>query len=562
MNLSRAAAAAAVVVAVGVGIRVTTAAQGWFYWDDLTLLAQARQFPFPSGELLLRPHDGHLMPGSWLIIWLFGVLTEGFNWAAAVGMLAVGQVIAAGAVAYAALRINPSHAWWVTGLYLLTPLTLPTTTWAAAAVNSLPLHAACALWLAHGWLYLRAGRSRDLIITAGAVFGAGLFSERVLLLAPLSLLLLLCWTRAAPRAVPPAKAAVLAAALALPTLVWAGAYLAVVGDPRPSQSDPGAALSLIGSGYLEAFLPTLAGGPWLWERWHPGPPFAAPPAPAIVLGVLVALALLIWAARRRALCALVVTAAYPLLPFLALALARSGADTAAEITQTLRHFAEVAVLLTLTLAVYAQRGHCRAGWILGALFTASALVSTATYAASWAEQPARTYFSTLADDLRERGRPILDQAVPLEVLLPVVHPDNRLRRLLPEGSVTAATRDPTLVAGTGEIVPAQLVPFRATEPEPGCLAAGETRTLALDGPLIERDWVLRLNLTAAGTGEVQIALAGAEPGPPVTVEVGAGPAQWHVQLAGGGTELQVTAGGTEICLGRSEVGLLAPESVS
>lgn len=523
----------AALVLLGVAVRVVVAAQGWFYWDDLILLAQARETPL--GELLLRPHDGHLMPGSWLLIWLFATLVDGLNWPAALTALAAGQLLAAGAVAYAAWRICPRQAWWVTGLYVLAPVTLPVTTWLAAAVNSLPLHAACAVWLAHGWLYLRRGRPADAVIAAVAVLAAGFFSERVIFLAPFTVLLLLAWG-------PATRWLRLTAALVVPAAGWAIAYLATVGDPRVSEGGG----ELFVQGYLRAFLPTLVGGPWDWERWHPGPPFATPPGAAIVLGVLAAVALLGWSIWRRHAAPLLVLA-YPLLPFLALAVARSGPDTAAEITQTLRHFAEVAVLMALTAGVLAAQNPRPPRWtpVLGVVLAASSLFSTVTYAQAWAEQPAREYFAALRAGFEGRQEPILDQAVPLEVLLPVAHPYNRLSALLGPPQISDSTSAPALVDGSGGLVDAELYPMRATGAECG------PGTFALDGPLMERDWVLRLNYFAEDDGEIAVALDGEA----VTVPVEAGLHQVHVALTGGGQELRVEG---EVCLGRSEVGVLAP----
>lgn len=543
------------VLVAGLVLRAWVVSRGWFYWDDLILLAQARESGL--GDLLLRPHDGHLMPGSWLMIWLFAAAVEGLNWPAAVAALVVGQTAAAGAVAYAAWRIRPQHAWWVTAIYLLIPLALPTSTWLAAAVNSLPLHTAAAVWLAHGWLHLTRGRTSDAVAAAAAVAAAGLFSERVVLLAPATLLLLLVWAPGARHRV------TLAAGLLAPSVAWAGVYLAAVGDPRLPGGDPGSAGQLIAHGYLRAFLPTLAGGPWSWDRWHPGPPFAAPSAPAVLAGLLACAGLLWWAGRQcggRGILAAGIVLAYPLLPFLALAVARSGGDTAAEITQTLRHFAEVSVPLALTCGVLAGRPGGRPGGLprgrylvalaLLVVLTVSSLVSTAAYARSWSQQPAREYFTTLSAGLAQREQPILDQAVPLEVLLPVAHPYNRLSALLGEPRISQVTSDPALADRHGNLVPAELFPLRATGSEPGC-AEGEL-AVPLDGPLLERDWVLRLNYLAENPGEASVSLDGESVGFPVEQGLN----QVHVSLHGGGDALLVAADG--LCLGRSEVGLLAP----
>lgn len=539
-----------VVLIAGLAVRAAVTAQGWFYWDDLTLLGTARDVPLH--KLLLTEHDGHLMPGSWLMIWLFAAATDGFNWPLAVALLTLGNAVAAGAVAYAAWRITPLHAWWVTGTYLLTPLTLAVSTWSAAAVNSLPLHALMAVWLAHGWLYLQRKRSLDLGIVAAAVLGACLFSERALIVAPFSLAVLAAWAWARGASI--SGLGKLAAALIAPAALWAVVYSLVIGNPR----SPGAGGfgGFVHSGYIDAFFPTFVGAPWLWDRWHPGPPFAAPPLAAVVIGVLAVLLLVLYAARTRGVVALLIVLAYPLLPFAALAYARAGATTADEITQTLRHFAEVAVFLVLTLGIIVAGRVQLPGAVLLVVLTLSVLVSTVGYARSWADQPARDYFGALTSDLAGREEPIFDQAVPLEVLLPVMHPYNRLSALLSDEQINVVTRDPALVDGSGNLIPAELYPVRATEAQPGCAAPGDALTVRLDGPLMNRDWVIRLNTLAGKDTDFEVRIGD---GPATAARADEGLHQLHIAVAGAGEEMTITSHGDELCLGRSEVGLLAPK---
>ncbi|MDR7330838.1 hypothetical protein [Corynebacterium guangdongense] len=530
------------VLLAGTVLRTAVAARGWFYWDDLTLLARAREFSWPAPDLLLAPHDGHLMPGAWLIYWLLGAATEGYSWAAAVATLGLLNLLALAAVGYAAWVVARRHAWWVTLLYAVTPLALPVATWLAAAVNSLPLHAGTAVILAHGWLAMTRREKRDPLIVAATVLLTGLFSERVLLLAPAAVLLVLAWAWA--RRIELRAAGRLVLAVAVPWAIWLAAYLGLVGDPRVSRQ-AGDVGDFLVHGYGLALLPTLVGGPLQWDRWHPGPPFAQPPATVVIAGVLAAVVLVVVVAVRnwRGLASLAIVFAYPLLPLLAIAFARNSADTAAEITQTLRHVAEVAVLLTLTLGVLATHLSALRRWLIG-IYVVLSLISTVTYAQVWREQPARDYFTTLAAEVEA---PLLDQATPLEVLLPVVHPYNMLSRLT--DYTASSTSSPALVDADGHPRPAVLMPIRTVGET--CLE-GPTR-VPLDGPLLERDWVLRLNYLAAADGEASVAIGD---GRPLRVPVTEGLHQVHVQLIGGGDSLVIE--GVD-CIGLSEIGLLMPE---
>ncbi|MBC3186091.1 hypothetical protein H7347_05810 [Corynebacterium sp. zg-331] len=524
---------------LGVLVRTTVAAQGWFYYDDLTLYAQAREHPLPDLSLLLTPHDGHLMPGSWLVVW---GLAHGapLRWPTAVGVLAAGNLAAGAAVAWAYRPLSRSLI--PLAAYLFTPVTLTTSTWLAAGVNTLPLHAALALCLGAGIRAARAPSTRQAALWslgAGAAMIAGaLFSERALFLAPAVLLTLRCCglldgMRSAHRAL-------VRLCLILPTALWAGIYALVVGDPRTTPSDP---LPFFSHGYGLGLLPTLAGGPWHWERWHPGPPWAAPHAGAIALGAAAGLVLLALTLRRAV--AWLPVALYPLLPFLALALARSGPDTAWEITQTLRHVSEVAVLAAVVLAFCLPSPLPRSARVLGAAWLASSMVSTVAFAQSWAQQPARDFFGGLDASLTRHDAALLDQDLPLEVLLPVTHPYNRLSHY--SDRVSTATSAPVIVGPDGALHPARLHEMRATASPARCNTGPE---LPLDGPLIDREWVVRLNYIAERPGTGVLALNGH----PVDFPIEPGLHSVYVQVSGGGGRLLIDAPGA--CLSSSSVGVL------
>lgn len=573
------------VVLLGVGFRTFVASQGWFYWDDLILHARARDHDLPNPELLFQAHDGHLMPGAWFLEWLLASFAP-LSWPAAVITLGVLQLLAAAAVARACFIFFPTLPWALVPLllYLVTPLTLPTSTWLATAINILPLHAGLALMLAYSWRALgrdqREAR-RDLGIAALALCSALLFSERALFAGPAVVFTLLCFATASGILRESARRITrIAVVLGLPTLAWAMVYFFTIGDPRVDSSPMFA--ELLKSGYLFGLLSTPAGGPWAWERWHPSPPWAAPSAAALVAGGVVITGVLAWTSigRVHRIIIWAPTFLYPLLPLLALVFARTGSETSPEITQTLRHFSEVAVLATLSLAFLLSLKHrqtqshrTRNPWLpwsgafLVVCFIASSAVSTVTYARVWAEQPAREYFSTLRTEMAGHEAPLLDQKVAFEVLAPVVHPDNQLSRLVDgvEGfpPIRPWTTDPVLIDAHGKPHPASLVSFRATEPgsttgdEPGCgtRVGPDGVALSLDGPLVDRDWVVQFNYFAGNTGTLELSLDAEL----VKIPVEAGLTQVHVQLNGGGSQLQARPGEglNELCVGQSHVGALA-----
>ncbi|KQB87337.1 hypothetical protein [Corynebacterium lowii] len=546
-------AALLLVLFLGTALRTAVAAQGWFYYDDLTLYAQAREHNFPDLGLLFQDHDGHLMPGSWLIVWLLSHLAP-LNWPAAVAVLGLGNLAAGASVAWAYRPLSRSLI--PLGFYLLTPITLTTSTWLASAVNTLPLHIALALCLGFALRAMQAARdpyrgykqAAALSLRAGlSLLGGALLSERALFIAPTVFLVLWCCGQL-PGQKNRRATAVLALYLWLPTLLWFGVYALSVGDPRTAPASP---LPFITHGYGLGLLPTLAGGPWHWERWHPGPPWAAPDTAVILLGAASGCALLALTLRRAT--AWIPVLLYPLLPFVALALARSGPDTALEITQTLRHVSEVAVLAAVALA-YALPARLplpakapMAVWVL------SSLLSTITFTQTWATQPARDFFHGLRTSLQGHDTPLLNQDLPLEVLLPVTNPYNKLSAygaaLGIPSPVGETTSEPMVIRSDGSLLPAQLHEMRTTISRQQC----ETETaLPLDGPLLNREWVVRLNYFSSEPGIGALSLDEKL----VEFPVEAGLHSVYIQVTGGGTTLHASA--PTACFGRSTVGILIP----
>src|SRR5687768_17516894 len=48
-------------------VRSWVAARSDFYWDDLILSGRGGSLPLLSADLLVYDHDGHLMPGAFLV---------------------------------------------------------------------------------------------------------------------------------------------------------------------------------------------------------------------------------------------------------------------------------------------------------------------------------------------------------------------------------------------------------------------------------------------------------------------------------------------------------------
>ena len=599
-RLPGAALGACVAVAVAAWVvRCVVTAVGWFYWDDLSLYAttKAESNPF---ALLLRVHDGHVMPGAWIIEWLLAHAAP-LNWAAAVAVVALLHAVALAAVGralwiLAALRgasVSAAAVAVPLALYGFAPLVLPAGTWVAASLNALPLHAALALGVAH---IVRAvyGNSahpgRDAAVAAVAVVAGGCFTERALFIVPAGVLVLLAMMLAGRRAdkpgawvralVPP----IIATGIGVIVYFVATSGQDLTPPNEPSLPGVGEALK---STYVDVVLPALAGGPWQWDRWHPGPPFADPSALAIAAGVAVAAAVFVFTYLRKGAGAWLwmPVAAYPIAPALALAFARSGPETAAVVANTMRHVSELSVLIALcaTLVATFPGKRSAAGadvtrapaWRIGAavaavLLIASSAVTHVSYARSWSEQPSRDYFAGLRDTAAERGEgnPLPDQAVALDVLLPVVAPNHMLSRLVdgvpgyPE--IRNWATDPVLLGDDGRPRETEMLELRhiAQGPEEGCgtrIPAGSgPAQIPLDGPLIEREWVVQLNYFASADGTVDLSLGSGEA---ETVPVTAGLGQVTVLITGDGESLGVAPSAKvgDMCVASGPIGGLLPK---
>ncbi|WP_033443997.1 hypothetical protein [Dietzia alimentaria] len=615
----------ALVVLASTAARTWVAGAGWFYWDDLVLHGRAAAQALPDAGYLLSDHDGHLMPGGMALIWLAAHAAP-LDFRIPLLQIALLQLIAGAAVVrmlWVLLRGRPVLLLPLV-VALVLPLGLPAATWWSAALNSLPLVASMAWAVASTIRLAQTGRRRHAVAAVAATVVGLVFVEKAVLVPVVSALALLGWWWTSWRGdgrngivgghsggrvwrrtrwMWAAQALVLAAWAAVFALtvgriggeLWAGPDNAGTTPGPPGLRMPGPSpWGLIDATYRHAVAPTLAGGPWRWERWHPGPPMADPPVAAVVAGALVCALVLAWSltTRRRTGSVWAVVAVYPLVSVALILMGRAGPDTANEIVQTLRYHPDVVVVLAVALGLVlaAPRRHSpessgredpaprRApAWVVPARFERWALAglvglvvvsssySTVTYRAAWAEQPSRDYLVPLLDSLHDRRAPMLDADVPLEVLLPVTYPANRLSSLLAGVSdipeIGAWTTEPVTVDEMGRLHPAAVVPGRMIPQgaEPGCghrVSAGGTR-IALDGPLLGRDWVVQFNYFSGTDGTVAVRL---DEGQTIDVPVTAGLSTRFVRVEGSGTGVTVTPGEglPDLCIGSGPVGVLVP----
>ena len=170
---------AAALIAVQLVIRAVLAFSGYFYWDDLILIGRAGTQDLLSAGYLFDDHDGHVMPGAFLVA---GGITRlaPLEWIAPAISLIVLQLLAS----LALLRALHVILGWRPVLLvpltfaLFTPLGVPAFAWWAAALNSLPMLAAMAWVCADAVLLVRTGNQRYAVTGLLVYVGGLLFFEK------------------------------------------------------------------------------------------------------------------------------------------------------------------------------------------------------------------------------------------------------------------------------------------------------------------------------------------------------------------------------------------------
>ncbi|WP_156094828.1 hypothetical protein [Nocardia lijiangensis] len=579
--------AACCLVVAQLVLRGWIAARGYFYWDDLVLVGRAGRYPLLSADLLLYDHDGHFMPLAFGTAWIV-TRAAPLEWAGPVLSLLVLQLAASLAVLRMLIILAGRRRAILVPLvlYLVCPLTLPAFAWWSAALNAVPLQFALAWVVGDAVLLVRTGRRRYAVSGIVVLIVALLFFEKSVVVP------FVAFAAAAAThhvdghrgvvGVVARRGAPLWIGSGVVLVAWLGVYLSVV-DVAAVHGGGRDVGELLHHATSLGVVPALSGGPWVWERWLPATPWAAPPGWAVaaawvVLGVLAVLA--VWM-RRRVGAVLVAVAVYVVVAQLPLALIRSGPHTATEIMQSLRYLADVAVVMAAAGALVlrarprepdplgfpAAVGRRRfVAPVLAGLtvaFVASSLWSSWTFTRAWAVSPTRTYLGNVTSALGDQDAPLLEQEVPWEVLAPYAYPQNLADRVLAPVAPPAAFADSTprlrMITDAGEIVDAVVWWNRHIRPgpDPGCdyRIAGLTPVeLPLDGPTLDNNWTAQLNYVSDRDGHITVGL---ERGRPVVVPVEAGTHTVYVRVVGGGSSLRISSytTGLALCVGVGPVGV-------
>lgn len=572
--------------------------RGWligrrhYYADDLRLLHMADGSPLFSPSYLLRDFDGHLMPGAFLVAGLVERAGPLEWWPAAVSLIVL-QALAS----LALLRL----LWVLLGerpvllvplaMGLFTPVALGSVTWWAAGLNSIPLQIGLAWYVADAVQLARTGRRRYALSGTAAMAFSLAFYLKAVLLPPVAVMAVVVVLLRDGAGSPLLEAVRRGWALWTGTVIVLGAWAVTYASTR--EDDPlsvGSAddVRVTVTTGLRAVAPAVLGGPFRWTGSAPTTPLSDPPTWTVVAGALVLVAALVWTCvrRRGALAVWLPTGGVVVAGLLMAALGRSSLGLGDVVPLAFRYYADGAVLLPLAVALLVslplRARFCRgpAGTppaarppaiavtsLFTACFVAAAVPSTIGHARAWEGDRAGDYLDTARTSLAAAGpAPVLDQAVPADVMSPISRPANLVSRILaplrdrPE--FASATSELQIIDDTGRLVPARLWQWGGVVPGPvaGCgypVGIGPPTTLPLISPLLYGDWTVQLDVTSVRDGVLSVALDGGEP---VDTPITAGSATVFIRLSGPVSALRVgtATDGLGACVTGAVLGLSVP----
>lgn len=578
---------AVALIAVQLLIRSVLAFGGDFYWDDLILVGRAGTQSLLSAQYLFDDHDGHVMPGAFLVA---GVITRlaPLEWVGPAISLVVLQLLASAALLralYVILGWRPVLLIPLT-FALFTPLTVPGFAWWAAGLNSLPMLTALAWVCADAILLVRTGNRRYAVTGILVYVGGLLFFEKsaVIPFVAFAVTALLAWVTGASVAQVWRRGFRLWIGLLAVTAAWIGVYLVVVDQQRWSL-DLGMTWDLLWRSVTHGIVPGLAGGPWDWQRWAPASPWATPSATVMALGWLVLAAVVAVSLARKQRIGPVWLAAvgYAVACQVPIYLMRSSQFTALELAQTLRYLPDLVVVLALLSAVAfcapnrassrrldASPGRSVIVIVVAAAFVGSSLFSTMTFLRVWQDSPVPGYLDNARTGLASvdpLSAPLLDQEVDPMIMQRVAAPENlasHMFALLPDRpEFSSATTELRIIDSTGRLRDALVTWVRTIVPGPapncGHLVQTEDSevVMPLDGPLLPADWTAEINYLANSEGSLTMSLT---EGLPVKVPVHPGLNRVFVRLSGAGDAIRVSANtaALSVCVASGPVGFVAP----
>lgn len=594
---------AAALIAAATVIRAIQVSQRTLYWDDLIIPAYFGEFSPTSPStwgVLFRSYDGHIMPASAALQWAAQHLAPLRWWFPA--LLIVAATAGCGWLWWrvaVAMRGRSTSALVTLVFLVFSPFLMAAAGWWSTAVNAFAWQAGmagvvlCVLAArpassphptsrptSHRTTHFTATSiTRPTIAFTVITLATLLFTEKALSFVPAAVVVALLVRLPRRRW----SLFVLPGAL---WVLWLALYLRL--SEIPDTHNPESITGALPGAVFRALIPGMLGGPLWWERWRPSTAFAATPlAWSIISALVVAVVVVVWLRRdpRARLVALVAIVGYAAALLVALVTARAGVQSSGVLTLNLHYYADWFAFAVVAVAacpprlagdLSVRRHTLRIPYAVGvSLFVFVSVLSTVTWVWAWRDDPTKAYLANLRQSVYVDKQPLLDQTVPLDVLLPFTEPYNHVSTVTGVPAVSAID-EPKMISESGHVVDAGIMAVASNEQrpgegiEPGCgvrIMAGEQRVIALNGALPFGEWTWQLNAAATAPVELRITtpngletLEDAE-ARATTVQVGTDLQPQWVRVSGGGglIALRVSGpAGASLCVGQGEIGPFVP----
>jgi len=524
--------------------------EGFFFEDDFPNLYRATQSPLTL-DALMRPDNGHLKPGGYLLIWVLQQVAP-MNFLLVAVVMTMIQVAASVTVWFLIRELVGARlgALLPLSVYLFSPLTLSGFLWYATSIETVLLQFVMAASLLFHVRYLRNGRRVDAIISVSMV-ALGLVNwEKALLVLPVLAMFTLLWSGSGGVFRRVGQVLREHRWLWFTHLVLAGSYLAVYLSTVGLQlGGDGAAMTprLAWEVVAKGFVPALLGG---WWASLPSGIGLAPPASAmtyiIPLLVFMAVVLITLITRRGAWRAWLFLFAYLMLDVFLLAGSGRSQLFGLEIGRDVRFVADASVVaaVAIAMAMFSPGAVARPGTgrnlgrtlerprIIGLILVvllANCGATSLKIVQAWSDTSAELYVRTAQIDIQRLGDIVIfDRPPPNDVLSPWFLQDHLVSRVLaplPEQPrFDQPSEEPYFVADSGRLVLAQFQPATNSPPapDPQCgwpVDSSAPTLIPLESELFALRWAIRISYYTGTTVQADVMIGGQRTS--VTFESGA-----------------------------------------
>lgn len=574
--------AAAVLVLAQVGLTAWALFTNWFYYDDFSLLLDARGQRLDLAYLL-DPWNVHLMPFGRAAAWAVAE-TGPLNWALAASLTLVVQLLANVAAVWMLVTLF-GRRWAILvplTLYLSTAMTVPALMWWTANLNQQTMQLGFFLAVGAAVRYYRGDGLRWALAAYGGVL-VGVLSDvkAVLILVVVAYLAVAYFESGGPVRRLVGTVRRFWPAILIGAVAGLG-YLAYYASSTTGQSELpsfGDSIEAIENMIGNAFAAAVAGGPWLWKDENG---IAAPPDWAVhVSWVLIVLVIAYGALRRRRTGRAWALLAGYLAILAGLLVSNRVAVYGGDIGLEYRYLTDAAcvVALTVGLVFLPLRGAVQSSEprdpplltrpvpvvaivVVTALVAVSGTVSTVRYVSWWrGHNDGQQFMQTLADEMKNRGIvAVADTAVPDSVMSGLLAPDNTvqpLSTLLP-GELSFPDWSPALavVDDDGSLHQVEIEGGTTALPGPteGCgwRVDEDGRTIPLTNQTLDWTWWLRIGYLSSGDSPVTVEADGTV----VDAEVMAGLNDLYVKITGSFDSVRIDGLDPDVvmCVDAIEVG--------